>query len=148
MAQDVSAAIAGIHAAGIYAVAERLSVQPPQTRDWIPLQGGDCVPRGIRDARRHQASYVRCGPSLGYQGVIISDDLQMVAPNPEFPPPSAAVHFLASGGDMVTVSHDIAVADATYDAIYAAVLNGTYPRAQLDASVQKLMNLGLRCHMP
>jgi hypothetical protein len=48
---------------------------------------------------------------------------------------------------MVIVSHDIAVADATYGAIHAAVLNGSYPRAQLDGSVQKLLSLGLR-YMP
>jgi hypothetical protein len=48
---------------------------------------------------------------------------------------------------MVIISHDIAVADAAYDAIHAAVLSGKYPRAQLDASVQKLLNLGLR-YMP
>jgi beta-N-acetylhexosaminidase len=83
---------------------------------------------------------------LGYQGVIISDDLLGPA-SPEFPPPSAAVRFLANGGDMVLVSHDVAVADATYDAIREAVLSGRYPRPQLDASVQKLLNLGLR-YMP
>jgi beta-N-acetylhexosaminidase len=81
---------------------------------------------------------------LGYQGVIISDDLQMGALTPDFPPPAAAVRFLASGGDMVIVSHDLAVADATYDAIHAAVLSGAYPRVQLDGSVQKLLSLGLR----
>ena len=59
----------------------------------------------------------------------------------------AAVRFLKNGGDMVTVSHDIAVADTTYAALHAAVLNGSYPRAQLDASVQKLLSLGLR-YMP
>lgn len=59
----------------------------------------------------------------------------------------ATVRFLANGGDMPIVSHDIAVADAIFDAIHAAVLGGTYPRAQLDASVQKLLSLGLR-YMP
>jgi hypothetical protein len=48
---------------------------------------------------------------------------------------------------MVIVSPDIGVSDATYDAIYTAVLDGAYPRTQLDASVQKLLNLGLR-YMP
>jgi hypothetical protein len=47
----------------------------------------------------------------------------------------------------VIVSHDIQVADASYDAIHTAVLDGIYSRAQLDASVQKLLNLGLR-YMP
>jgi beta-glucosidase-like glycosyl hydrolase len=66
---------------------------------------------------------------------------------PDFPPPAAAVRFLTNGGDMVIVSHDVAVADATYDAIHQAVLSGVYPRTQLDASVQRLLSLGLR-YMP
>ena len=80
---------------------------------------------------------------LGYQGVVISDDLQMGALSPQFPPPVAAVRFLENGGDMVIVSHDISAADATYDAIHAAVQSGAYPRAHLDASVQKILNLSL-----
>ena len=54
---------------------------------------------------------------------------------------------MTSGGDMVIVSHEIADADATYDAIHQAVLGGVYPRTQLDASVQRLLSLGLR-YMP
>jgi beta-N-acetylhexosaminidase len=146
VAQDVSAAIAGIHAAGIYAVAKRLSVQTPQTRDWIPFQAAIASHvEFVMTASSSQLQTLRT--ELGYQGVIISDDLQMGALTPEFPPPSAAVRFLANGGDMVIVSHDIAIADATYDAVHAAVLSGTYPRTQLDASVQKLLSLGLR-YMP
>jgi len=80
---------------------------------------------------------------LGYRGIAISDDLQMGALSPQFPPPIAAVRFLENGGDMVIVSHDIAIADATYDAIHAAVVSGAYPRAHLDASVQKLLSLSL-----
>jgi beta-N-acetylhexosaminidase len=146
VAQDVTAAIAGIHAAGIYAVAERLSVQTPQTRDWIPFQAAIASHvEFVMMASSSQLHTLRT--ELGYQGVIISNDPQMGALTPDLPSPSAAVPFLANGGDMVIVSHDIAVADATYDAIHAAVLSGTYPRAQLDASVQKLLNLGLR-YMP
>jgi len=84
---------------------------------------------------------------LGYQGVIVSDDLEMGSLIPSDSPPAAAVRFLKNGGDMVIVSRDIAVADATYAAIHNAVLNGTYPRGQLDASVQRLLSLGLR-YMP
>jgi len=146
VAQDVAAAIAGIHAAGIYAVAKRSSVQTPQTRDWVPFQAA--IASHVEFVMMASSTPLQVlRTELGYQGVIISGDLQMGALSPEFPPPSAAVRFLANGGDMVIVSHDIAVADATYDAIRAAVLNGTYPRAQLDASVQKLLNLGLR-YMP
>jgi beta-N-acetylhexosaminidase len=146
VAQDVTAAIAGIHAAGIYAVAKRLSVQTAQTRDWIPFQAAIASHvEFVMMASSSQLHTLRT--ELGYQGVIISDDLQTGALTAEFPPASAAVRFLANGGDMVIVSHDIAVADATYDAIHTAVLSGVYPRTQLDASVQRLLSLGLR-YMP
>jgi beta-N-acetylhexosaminidase len=146
VAQDVSAAVAGIHAAGIYAVAKHLSAQAPQTRDWIPFEAA--IASHVEFVMMASSSQLQAVRSeLGYQGVIISDDLQAGVLTPELPPPSAAVRFLANGGDMVLISHDIAIADASYDAIYAAVLDGTYPRAHLDASVQKLLNLGLR-YMP
>jgi beta-N-acetylhexosaminidase len=145
VAQDVTAAIAGIHAAGIYAAAK-----------YFPEQGtaGDLIP--FRAAIAAKVEFVMVGSGrvlerlrseLGYPGIIISDDLQLGAVNPEFPPPTAAVRFLTSGGDMVIVSHEIADADATYDAIHQAVLGGVYPRTQLDASVQRLLSLGLR-YMP
>ena len=160
VAQDVSAAVAGIHAAGLYATAKH-----------FPGQGmaGDLIP--FRAAVAAHVDFVMIGhlnvpgldasapanmsasgvqllrTQLGYPGIIISDDLQMGALSPEFPPPAAAVRFLTNGGDMVIVSHEIAVADATYDAIHQAVLGGIYPRTQLDASVQRLLSLGLR-YMP
>jgi beta-N-acetylhexosaminidase len=180
VARDVTAAIAGIHAAGIYAAAKHFpghgtanadshlklplvseSIQTLRARDWIPFQAAIAahvdfvmiahlnVPSLDASAPTSMSASVlqMLRSELGYPGVIISDDLQMGALSPEFPPPTAAVRFLVNGGDMVIVSHDIAVADATYDAIRNAVISGTYPRAQLDASVQKLLGLGLR-YMP
>jgi len=40
------------------------------------------------------------------------------------PTPDAAVEFLLAGGDMVMVAHHLSTADATYEAIKAAVLSG------------------------
>jgi beta-N-acetylhexosaminidase len=177
VSQDVASAIAGIHAAGMYAAAKHFpghgtadadshlslplvseSLVTLRSRDWIPFQaairaGVDFVMVGhlnvpALDATAPtsmSAAVMRAlRQDLGYRGVVISDDLQMGALSPQFPPPVAAVRFLSDGGDMVIVSHDLAVADATDDAIHAAVLNGTYPRAQLDATVQKLLNLTLK----
>jgi beta-N-acetylhexosaminidase len=180
VAEDVAAAIAGIHAAGMYAVAEHFpgegtavsgsplrlptvseSVDALRSRDWIPFRAAiaahvDFVMVGhldvpaldnaaptsmsaaVIDILRHE---------LGYQGLVISDDLQVPALTRQYAPPTAAVRFLEGGGDMVIISNDIGVADATYDAIHAAVVRGAYPRARLDASVQKLLSLGLR-YMP
>lgn len=76
---------------------------------------------------------------LGFHGAIISDDMEMGAITASTPTPEAAVEFLLAGGDMVMVAHDLSTADATYDAIKAAVLSGRLPRARLDAAVATLM---------
>ena len=157
--QDVAAAIAGIHAAGMYAVANHFPGNGNQ--DFSPFKAAIAahvefvmvghlkVPSIDASAPTSMsaAALQILRNELGYQGVIISDDLQMGALGPQYPPPLAAIRFLKNGGDMVIVAHDIAVADATYGAIHAAVLNGSYPRVRLDASVQKLLSLGLR-YMP
>jgi beta-N-acetylhexosaminidase len=156
VAQDVTAAITGIHAAGMYAAAKhfpgygKYDVSPFRAAIAAHVEfvmvGHLNVPSIDASAPTSMSAAVlqllRHG--LGYQGVIISDDLQMGALSPQYPPPVAAVRFLKKGGDMVIVSHDIAIADATFEAIHAAVLNGSYPRARLDASVQRLLSLNLR----
>jgi len=160
VAQDVTAAIAGVHAAGMYAAAKHFPGHGTAS-DLIPFQaaiaahvefvmiGHLSVPSIDQSAPASMSAAVLqvLRSELGYPGVIISDDLQVGALSPQYPPPLAAVRFLKNGGDMVVVSQDLAVADATYEAIHAALLSGSYPRAQLDASVQKLLSLGLR-YMP
>jgi beta-glucosidase-like glycosyl hydrolase len=136
-AHDVTPAIAEIHAAGMYATA----------KPWSDFRAVIAAHVEFVMVGHLMVPSIAVPKDLGYQGVIISDDLQMSSLGPEYPPPAAAVRFLKNGGDMVVVSHDIAVADGAYAAIHAAVLTGSYPRAQLDASVQKLLSLGLR-YMP
>jgi beta-N-acetylhexosaminidase len=180
VAQDITAAIAGIHAAGMYATAKHFpgqgaadgdsdvrlpvvneSVATLRSRDWIPFKAaiaahvefvmvGHLKVRALDDAAPSSmsAAVLRALRSeLGFKGVVISDDLQFGGLGSDYPAAAAAVRFLSNGGDMVIVSQDLEVADATYDAIHTAVLTGAYARAQLDASVQKLLNLSLR-YMP
>ena len=78
---------------------------------------------------------------LGFKGAVLSDDMQMGAITSSTPTPEAAVQFLVAGGDMVMVAHDLAVADATYDAIKSAVESGRLPRARLDEAVAALTAL-------
>ena len=75
---------------------------------------------------------------LGFHGAIISDDMEMGAITSSTPAPEAAVEFLVAGGDMVMIAHHLAVADATYDAIKAAVESGRLSRQRLDEAVASL----------
>jgi len=78
---------------------------------------------------------------LAFKGAILSDDMEMGAITTSTPAPEAAVQFLIAGGDMVMVAHHLPVADATYDAIRAAVVTGRLPRSRLDAAVATLLAL-------
>jgi len=78
---------------------------------------------------------------VGFQGAILSDDMEMGAITASTPTPEAAVEFLIAGGDMVMVAHHLPVADATYDAIKGAVASGRLPRSRLDEAVATLQVL-------
>jgi len=78
---------------------------------------------------------------LGYKGAILSDDMEMGAITNSTPTPEAAVEYLLAGGDMVMVAHHLEVADATFNAIRAAVDSGRLPRARLDDAVATLQEL-------
>jgi len=134
VAQNVTAAIAGIHAAGIYAVAS-VSANSLQAQQWLPLRAAIGAHVDMVMAPDLGVAAVRS--QLGFKGVLISEDLRSQTAD-------AAVRFLKDGGDMVLISPDIAAADDTYDAIHTAVLSGSYERVKLDASVQRLLSLGLR----
>jgi beta-N-acetylhexosaminidase len=78
---------------------------------------------------------------LGFKGAILSDDMEMGAITSSTPTPEAAVEFLLAGGDMVMIAHHIDVAEATFDAIKAAVESGRLPRHRLDEAVAALTDL-------
>lgn len=148
--QGVTAAIATIHAAGVYAAVQTSGNEKMPALPAAIAAHADLVMVGqlVAHAASVSAGALRAVRSqLGTQGILISNDLETNATSSADAVPLAAVRFLENGGDMVIIGHDLDVADATYDAIDAAVVSGAYPRADLDASVQKLLNLGLR-YMP
>ncbi|HEV8527599.1 MAG TPA: glycoside hydrolase family 3 N-terminal domain-containing protein, partial [Actinomycetes bacterium] len=126
-----------------------------RTRDFPPFQAAiahdtDFVLLGhlfypAIDAHRSSdlspATVMLLRSDLGFQGAILSDDMEMGAITASTPTPEAAVEFLIAGGDMVMVAHHISVADATYDAIKQAVASGRLPRARLDEAVVRLQAL-------
>jgi beta-N-acetylhexosaminidase len=131
------------------------SISTLQARDWPPFatasaHGVDFVLLGhlyfpaldaTHSADLSPATIQRLRSDVGFNGAVISDDMQMGAITASTPTPEAAVEFLINGGDMVMIAHDIAVADATYEAIKAAVASGRLPRSRLDEAVSALQAL-------
>ena len=126
-----------------------------RSRDWPPFQaaashGVDFVLLGhlyypvldtVHSADLSPVTIRMLRTDVGFKGAIISDDMEMGAITSSTPVAVAAVQFLANGGDMVMIAHHISVADATYDAIKAAVLSGRLPRSRLDDAVAALQAL-------
>jgi beta-N-acetylhexosaminidase len=123
-----------------------------QGREWPPFQsavahGVDFVLLGhlyypaidpVRSADLSPVTIKMLRSNLGFQGAIISDDMEMGAITSSTPAPEAAVEFLIAGGDMVMIAHHTSVADATYDAVKNAVVSGRLSRARLDEAVARL----------
>jgi beta-N-acetylhexosaminidase len=126
-----------------------------QARDWPPFKtaaahGVDFVLLGhlyypaidtIHSADLSPATIQMLRSDVGFKGAIISDDMEMGAITASTPAPEAAVEFLVNGGDLVMIAHHISVADATYDAIKAAVASGRLSRSRLDDAVSALQAL-------
>jgi beta-N-acetylhexosaminidase len=125
------------------------------SRDWPPFKavashGVDFIMLGhlyypaldaTHSADLSPVTIQRLRSDVGFKGAIISDDMEMGAITATTPAPEAAVEFLVNGGDMVMIAHDLSVADATYDAINAALRSGRLPRSRLDEAVAALQAL-------
>jgi beta-N-acetylhexosaminidase len=126
-----------------------------QARDWPPFRaaaahGTDFVLLGhlyfpsldaTHSADLSPVTISKLRTDVGFKGAIISDDMEMGAITATTPAPEAAVEFLVNGGDLVMIAHHLDVADATYDAVLAAVGSGRLPRSRLDEAVAALQAL-------
>ncbi len=81
---------------------------------------------------------------LGFEGVIVTDALEMHAITKHFGPEEAAVMALTSGADLILMPLD---AGATHAAIHAAVTNGTLSLEAIHARAGRIANLRARCHI-
>ncbi len=126
-----------------------------EARDWPPFRaavahGTDFVLLGhlyfpaldaTHSADLSPVTIEKLRSDVGFKGAIVSDDMEMGAITASTPAPEAAVEFLVNGGDLVMIAHHLDVADATYDAIMAAVASGRLPRTRLDEAVATLLAL-------
>jgi beta-N-acetylhexosaminidase len=76
--------------------------------------------------------------SLGFQGVIVSDDLGDTVAVANIPPATRAIDFLSAGGDMI-VSKTAAPADAMVQAIRARVATDAAFRGRVDNAALRIL---------
>jgi beta-N-acetylhexosaminidase len=73
---------------------------------------------------------------LGFQGLVVTDAMDMNAVTRLFPAGRAAVEAVKAGNDMVLIPADL---NAAYNGLLNAVRSGEIPQAQINASVLKIL---------
>jgi beta-N-acetylhexosaminidase len=75
---------------------------------------------------------------LGWQGVIVTDDLEMGAAD-IFPFRELGIRAVEGGADLVLVCHEYAHQQDVYNGLLTAVQNGTIPESRIDESVRRIL---------
>jgi beta-N-acetylhexosaminidase len=75
---------------------------------------------------------------LGYDGVVITDSLQMAGATMKYGAQEAAVRAVRAGADMLLMPPDIGRA---YNAVLAAVRSGRIPQSRLDQAVTRIVRM-------
>ena len=78
---------------------------------------------------------------LGYQGLIVTDAMDMGGITVRYAPGEAAVRAVVAGVDALLMSP---VPDAAFEALQAAVKSGRISKARLDASVRRILQAKAR----
>lgn len=75
---------------------------------------------------------------LGFDGVIITDALNMGAVSDYYPPEDAAIMALKAGCDILLMPEDF---EAAYNAVYEAVQNGTISEERINDSLKRIYRI-------
>lgn len=81
---------------------------------------------------------------MGFQGVVITDCLEMAAISKTIGTPAAAALALRAGADIALVSHREDRQRAALAAIYQALADGSLPRVSLGAGTERILALKRR----
>lgn len=84
---------------------------------------------------------------LGFEGVIVTDCLEMHAIAKHFPIPEATVMALEAGADLLLVSHTLEDQIAAIRAVRQAVEEGRVSEQWIDESVARILKLKAKRHM-
>lgn len=81
---------------------------------------------------------------LGFDGVVISDDMLMQGVSSSCEPAEAALRFIEAGGDMILCGADPGVQESIFLALIEAVNSGRIDEARIDESAERVLRLKLR----
>ena len=84
---------------------------------------------------------------LGFDGVIVTDDLAMAGAKGGGTPAEAAVKAAQAGADLFIVSSPPQQQADAYDAVVAAVESGEIPRSRIEKSVERVLTIKERYHL-
>ncbi len=98
----------------------------------------DAVDPGVPATMSHAVLDGLLRRELGYDGVVVSDDLEMRAIADHFSVERAAVEGLRAGVDLFLVCHHAEVQRRAIDAVVRAVESGVVPRARLTEAHTRL----------
>ncbi len=85
---------------------------------------------------------------MGYDGVVLTDDLEMHAIVDHYGPGDAAVRAFLAGCDMLLICKDRDREIAAFEAMEKAVASGTIDTARLDQSVARIQRIKQRYLLP
>jgi beta-N-acetylhexosaminidase len=78
---------------------------------------------------------------LGFDGVVVTDDLAMAGATSGGPPYRAAVEAVKAGADLLIISSPPQQQADAYDAVVAAVKSGEIARKRIEASVERILKV-------
>ena len=81
---------------------------------------------------------------LGYQGIVITDDLDMGAVSEGYTPEEIGIVAIQAGTDILLSCHDPEVQQRIYRSTLQAVKDGKLSRADVDASVRRIVYCKLK----
>jgi beta-N-acetylhexosaminidase len=84
---------------------------------------------------------------LGFEGVVVTDDLAMAGASGGGPPARAAVEAVRAGADLLIISSPPQQQADAYDAVVAAVRSGELSRTQIRESVGRILEVKEKYHL-
>jgi len=130
-----------------------------QTMEWVPFrtaieEGADAVmvahilfPAVDPDAPASFSKVIigeQLRGTLGFDGVIITDDMTMGAITQHYGLEDAALKSIEAGSDIILVAHGYDTEKKVYDSLLQAVKSGRLDESRVDESVRRILTLKLK----